>query len=133
MLQALLLCLFLGSLGYKTRQRCTCRHGAQVAVHTVRLAARVAGSASALQGSAAGLCGAPALQRRAGRQRQHCRSRRQAVVALQLENRELLVGDCLGLVCFCVYKQVRLPVVCALRPGRLFSYVHLHVHCARLQ
>lgn len=36
-------------------------------------------------------------------------------MALQLENRELLVGDCLGLVCFCVYKQVCLPVAFALR------------------
>lgn len=51
-------------------------------------------------------------------------------MALQLENRELLVGDCLGLVCFCVYKQVRLPVLCALRPGRLCKYVRLHVQCA---
>ena len=99
------------------RQHRTRRRGEQDAVHTVRLAARVAGSASALLGSAAGMCRAPELQKHAGRQRQHCRSRQQAVTALQLENRELLVGDCLGLVCFCVYKQVRLPVMFASRPG----------------
>lgn len=37
-----------------------------------------------------------------------CSSKRRNVqAAMQLDNRELLVGDCLSLVSFCLYKQVR--------------------------
>ena len=37
-----------------------------------------------------------------------CRHRQRVVqAAMQLDNRELLVGDCLSLVSFCLYKQVK--------------------------
>ena len=43
----------------------------------------------------------------------YCRQRQRVVKAeMQLDNRELLVGDCLSLVSFCLYKQVNNTAQC---------------------